>query len=139
MANLFLGLYYNFSVWFKLTDHTYFGGRIAIVGSLITVGINLYFIPLIGIAAPAWASLFCYGFMAGATFLLGKKYYPIQYPIKKMAFYLFFTLMVYAVFHVYKNLFDSQFLWLLNGVIILLTTLLFLFVDKIFKRINILQ
>lgn len=139
MANLFLGLYYNFSVWFKLTDHTYFGGRIAIVGSLITVGINLYFIPLIGIAAPAWASLFCYGFMAGATFFLGKKYYPIQYPIKKMAFYLFFTLMVYAVFQVYKNLFDSQFLWLLNGAIILLTTLLFLFVDKIFKRINILQ
>lgn len=139
MANLFLGLYYNFSVWFKLTDHTYFGGRIAVIGSLITFAINLYFIPIIGIAAPAWASLFCYGFMAGVTFLLGKKYLPIQYPIKKMAFYLIFTLMVYAAFLGYKNIIAPPILGLLNGTILALTTLLFLFVDKIFKRINILQ
>lgn len=139
MANLFLGLYYNFSVWFKLTDRTDIGGKIAIVGSLITLTINLYFIPLIGIAAPAWASFFCYGFMAGASFLLGKKYYPIQYPIKKMAFYLFFTILVYLGYLGYKNLIAPYWLLPMNAVILTLTTLLFLWVDKIFKRINILQ
>lgn len=139
LANLFLGLYYNFSVWFKLTDHTYFGGQIAVIGSIITIGINLYFIPLIGIAAPAWASLFCYSFMALATFLLGKKYYPIQYPIKKMSFYLLFTILIYAAFQSYKTVIGTNILWLINGFILVLTTLLFLFVDKIFKRINILQ
>lgn len=139
MANLFLGLYYNFSIWFKLTDKTYFGGRIAVFGSLITFAFNLYFIPQIGIAAPAWASLFCYGFMAGTTFLLGKKHFPIQYPIKKMLFYLVFTLLVYVAFLSYKNLIPQHFLFLVNGFILALTILLFLFVDKIHKRINILQ
>jgi hypothetical protein len=57
LANLFLGIYHNLSIWYKLTDRTRFGMLFSIIGALITIGFNLYFIPKIGFMAAAWATV----------------------------------------------------------------------------------
>ena len=81
MANLFLGIYYNLSVWYKLTNKTKFGAYISLAGAAITIGLNLYWIPRIGYIGSAWATLICYGSMMVISFFLGKKYYKIPYDI----------------------------------------------------------
>lgn len=95
IAYLFLGLFYNFSIWYKITDRTMIGGYIATGGSVITLVINFLFIPVIGIYAPAWAALACYAFMAGASYLIGRRHYPVDYPIGRMALYLGLALLIY--------------------------------------------
>ena len=84
MANIFLGIYYNQSVWYKLTEKTSFGAGLAIFGALITLVLNMVFIPKYGYMASAWATLICYASMMVASYLLGKKYYPVPYEVGKI-------------------------------------------------------
>lgn len=84
MANIFLGIYYNQSVWYKLTDKTGLGAGLAIFGGIITVVLNLLFIPKYGYMASAWATFACYGSMMVVSYLLGKKYYPVPYELGKL-------------------------------------------------------
>lgn len=95
IAYLFLGLFYNFSIWYKITDRTRIGGYIAAGGSIITLTINFAFIPAIGYYAPAWAALACYIFMATASYLIGRRHYPVDYPVGRMATYLGLALALY--------------------------------------------
>ncbi len=88
LANLFLGLYYNFSIWYKLSDKTRFGAYISSIGVLITLSLNVLLIPKLGYYGPALAALACYGFMAWAAYQTGQHHYPISYPVKKMGVYL---------------------------------------------------
>lgn len=98
LAYLFLGIYYNFSVWFKLTDKTYYGTLITIGGVIITVLANYLLIPLSGYGGSALAALLCYAGMTGICYLLGQKVYPIPYKITQAVLYIAFTtLLVYAV------------------------------------------
>ncbi len=96
LAYLFLGLYYNFSIWYKLADRTVIGGYIATGGTLITFGLNLWLIPYYGLLAPGIAALACYGFMALASYWTGQRYYPIPYPVGRMALYIIGALLVYG-------------------------------------------
>ena len=88
LANLFLGVYHNLSVWYKLTDKTRTGMYISIFGAIITILLNLVFIPVLGFMAAAWATLVAYGSMMLISYFLGKKYYPVPYNVKKISFYL---------------------------------------------------
>lgn len=91
LANLFLGIYYNLSVWFKLTDKTRYGMYFSILGAIITVGLNIIYIPKIGYMASAWATLITYVFIAMLSYLYGKKYYEIPYSLKINALTLLLT------------------------------------------------
>lgn len=84
MANIFLGIYYNQSVWYKLTDKTSHGAGLALFGAIITIVLNLIFIPTYGYMASAWATLACYGSMMVVSYLLGRKYYPVPYELGKL-------------------------------------------------------
>lgn len=95
LAFLFLGLYYNFSIWYKLTDKTRIGAYISLTGAVITLALNFLLIPRIGYYGAAWASLACYAFMAIAGYWTGQKWYPIAYPIRKMVFYIGLAVLVY--------------------------------------------
>jgi len=97
IAYLFLGLFYNFSIWYKITDRTMIGGYIATGGAVITITINLLFIPVIGYYAPAWAALACYAFMATTSYLIGRRHYPVDYPIGRMALYLLLAVATYFI------------------------------------------
>ncbi|OIP01488.1 MAG: hypothetical protein AUJ98_04365 [Bacteroidetes bacterium CG2_30_33_31] len=82
LANLFLGVYYNLSIWYKLTDRTRFGAYISLVGAVITIVLNIYWIPRFGYLGSAWATLICYASMMFISYFIGKKYYPIPYDWK---------------------------------------------------------
>ena len=88
LANLFLGVYHNLSVWYKLTDKTRTGMYISIFGAIITIVLNIILIPMMGFIAAAWATLVAYGSMMLISYFLGKKYYPVPYNVKKISFYL---------------------------------------------------
>ncbi len=88
MAYLFLGVYYNFSVWFKLTDKTYYGTWITLGGALITILANYILIPYLGYMGSSWAALLCYASMTVICYWLGQKFYPIPYDLWKSFFYL---------------------------------------------------
>jgi O-antigen/teichoic acid export membrane protein len=101
VAYLFLGVYYNFSVWFKLSDRTYFGTIITLVGVAITFAGNYFLIPVAGYAGSAWAALMCYFVMAMLCYWTGQKYYPIPYNLSAMFSYIIITaLLCYAVNYV---------------------------------------
>jgi O-antigen/teichoic acid export membrane protein len=84
LANIFLGIYYNQSVWYKLTDKTSYGAGLAIFGAIITLVLNLLFIPEYGYMASAWATFACYGSMMLVSYLLGRKHYPVPYELGKL-------------------------------------------------------
>lgn len=84
LANLFLGIYYNLAIWFKLTDKTYWGIYISLIGVAITVTGNVILIPLMGYMGAAWVTLACYFSIALISYLLGHKYFPIPYQIVKI-------------------------------------------------------
>jgi O-antigen/teichoic acid export membrane protein len=88
MANVFLGIYYNQSIWYKLSGQTKFGAYIAIGGAITTILINVIFIPTYGFLASAWATLIVYFLQMVASYLLGQKYYPIKYNLRKFGLYL---------------------------------------------------
>jgi O-antigen/teichoic acid export membrane protein len=98
LAYLFLGVYYNFSVWFKLTDKTYWGTIITILGALITIIANYILIPLYGYEGSSLATLICYFVMAGICYLVGQRFFPIPYKIGVSFLYILLTtVIVYGV------------------------------------------
>ena len=88
LANLFLGVYHNLAVWYKLTDKTRFGMYFSIFGAIITIILNIILIPLIGFIASAWATLAAYGSMMVVSYFVGKKHYSIPYNLTKSGSYL---------------------------------------------------
>ena len=97
VAYLFLGVYYNFSVWFKLTDKTYYGTWITFGGAVITIGANYFLIPVMGYMGSAWAALLCYLSMAVACYVVGQRFYPIPYKLIQGLAYLMITLLLIYV------------------------------------------
>ena len=98
LANLFLGVYVNLSIWYKLKDKTLLGSFVSIGGALLTLVLNVAFIPKYGYMASAWATLACYASMAAVSYLLGRKYYPVEYDLKSFFKYFFIALLFYFSF-----------------------------------------
>ena len=95
LANVFLGIYYNQSIWYKLSGKTKFGAYITIGGALITVAVNLIFIPTYGYMASAWATLLVYFLQMVFSYLLGQRHFPIPYNLKKFSVYIGLALVLY--------------------------------------------
>lgn len=88
LANFFLGIYNNLSVWYKLTDKTIIGAYISIVGAVLTLLLNYLLIPKYSYYGSAIATISAYGSMMFISYILGKKHYPIPYDMEKIAAYL---------------------------------------------------
>ncbi len=97
LANMFLGIYYNLSIWYKLTHKTISGAYITLIGAAITLLINFIFIPYFGYMACAWATFFCYGSMMVISYLWGQKAYPIPYAWKKLVAYIVIVVLLYFI------------------------------------------
>ncbi|MDR1006750.1 MAG: oligosaccharide flippase family protein [Bacteroidales bacterium] len=87
VANLFLGVYYNLAVWYKVSDKTIYGAYISIFGALITLILNYVLVPHYGYMGSAWTTLACYFAIMVACYLLGRRHYHISYPIKRLTLY----------------------------------------------------
>ncbi|MDQ2769597.1 MAG: polysaccharide biosynthesis C-terminal domain-containing protein [Bacteroidota bacterium] len=88
LANLFLGVYYNLSVWFKLTDKTYYGTYIGAGGAVLTIVLNFALIPVLGYMGSALATLACYFSMAVLCWRLGERHFPVPYPALRLGLWL---------------------------------------------------
>tara|TARA_X000000368_G_scaffold184436_1_gene145660 strand:+ start:25748 stop:27145 length:1398 start_codon:yes stop_codon:yes gene_type:complete len=113
LANLFLGIFFNLSIWYKLTEKTIFGAYLSIIGAAITILLNVILIPKMGFVGSAWATLACYFSMASASYFFGKKHFPIPYQIGKIFLYLVSMLGIYLlVYNQYFNLMINSLLLL---------------------------
>jgi len=95
LANICLGIYYNLSVWYKLTDRMRMGLYITLIGATITFVGNYVFIPEWGMYAAAYTTLVCYAAMTVITYFMGQKYFPVPYPVKKIIAYLVVMLLLF--------------------------------------------
>jgi len=104
LANFCLGIYHNFSVWYKITDRTKFGAYISIVGAFITLAINFLLIPIMSYMGSAIATVSAYTVMMLLSYYFGQKHYPIPYAIKKMSLYFLISIAFSALsFYVFRN------------------------------------
>jgi O-antigen/teichoic acid export membrane protein len=115
LASFFLGIYHNLSVWYKVTDRTKFGAYISLIGAVLTIVINLVFIPYFGYMASAVATLVAYGTMMLLSFALGRMYYPIPYNFRKIIFYLGISILFsFVSFYIFdRNLYAGLPLFLI--------------------------
>ncbi|MGZ3858173.1 MAG: oligosaccharide flippase family protein [Flavisolibacter sp.] len=103
LANMFLGIYYNLSIWYKLSNKTMAGAWITVIGAAITLVINFFFIPHYGYMACAWATFFCYGSMMAVSFVWGQKNYPVPYAWKKLVAYIVICVALYGVHLLFQH------------------------------------
>ncbi|MEP6948390.1 MAG: oligosaccharide flippase family protein [Ginsengibacter sp.] len=126
LANMFLGIYYNLSIWYKLTHKTISGAYITLIGAAITLAINFFFIPLFGYMACAWATFFCYGSMMVISYLWGQKAYHIPYAWKKLCAYIVIVVLLFFIHNAIMYFFEGTIVNLTTATLLLLLYLWFL-------------
>lgn len=87
LADLFFGIFFNLSVWYKISDKTYWGTIISLIGLAVTIGLNAWFVPMWGYMGCAWAAFGCYGVMMLMSWITGRIKHPIEYDMRSVIFY----------------------------------------------------
>ncbi len=86
-AEVFFGIFFNLSLWYKITDRTIWGTWFSLAGLVVTLALNIIFVPRFGYIACAWAAFCCYGVMMVASYVIGRIKHPIDYRIGRITFY----------------------------------------------------
>ncbi len=129
LGYLFLGVYYNFTVWFKLTDKTYYGTIITVGGAALTILFNLILIPIAGYYGSSVATALVYFSMMIACYFFGQKYYPIPYKILSDSLYIIATVLV--IYLVNEIKIESLYMSVsLHAVVILSTFVLVYLIER---------
>lgn len=97
MAEIFMGIYFNLSFWYKLRDKTYWGAIMSVIACAVLLGINFIFVPRYGYVACAWGGLAGYGTAMLLSYFIGQHYYPIRYDIKGISVYFALALVMFAI------------------------------------------
>ena len=126
-AEMFMGVYFNLSFWYKLTDETKWGAYFSITACTIVILMNVFLIPVYGYVACAWAGFTGYAVAMLLSYFVGQKKYPINYDLKSIGGYVLLALVIYAV---------GEWMPLENTVLRLLfrTVLLAVFIEYIIKH-----
>jgi O-antigen/teichoic acid export membrane protein len=132
LANMFLGIYYNLSIWYKLSNKTIAGAWITLIGAIITLVINYVFIPTFSYMACAWATFFCYGSMMVISFIWGQKNYRVPYAWKKLVAYIIISVFLYAGYKFFNRL--ELGVWTNRGAALLLLALFGLLILNVEKK-----
>ena len=125
MANIFLGIYYNLSIWYKLTNKN-------MMGAVITIALNVLLIPKFHYLGAAIATFCCYLFMMITSYVLGQKHYPVPYPKKKLIAYLVLVILIYLTHRGLVYLWDNH--WFNLGTATVLIGFFAWFVGKIERK-----
>lgn len=131
-AKIFLGIYYNLSIWYKLKDRNLTGAWITLGGAAITILFNWFFIPVLGYMACAIATVICYGFMMVVSYSLGQKHYPVPYATKKILAYIAVCLLLFGIHQAFL-LADLNH-WINRGVAIVLIGLFSMLVINVERK-----
>ena len=118
VAKIFLGIYYNLSIWYKLKEKNLTGAWITLGGAFLTILFNWIFIPVIGYMACAIATIICYGFMMVTSYLLGQKHYPVPYAWKKLLAYIAISIILFCIHQLFLRLHLNP--WVNRGVALVL-------------------
>jgi O-antigen/teichoic acid export membrane protein len=132
LANMFLGIYYNLSIWYKLSNKTMAGAWITVIGATITLVINYAFIPRYGYMACAWATFFCYGSMMVISFVWGQQHYRVPYAWRKLVAYMAISVGLYGI-HLLFDQFDLG-PWTNRGFALVLMSLFALLVINVERK-----
>ena len=132
MANLCLGVFYNLSIWYKLTNLTKWGAWLSIIGAVITLLLNFILIPIMGYMGAAWATLACYASMMVISWMAGQKHYPVKYNIASFFFFVTSALILYFTSEEIRDHFNpgTKQMLIINTVFLLL----FLVAAYIYER-----
>jgi O-antigen/teichoic acid export membrane protein len=130
MAEIFMGIYFNLSFWYKLTDQNWWGAIISAIGVAVMIVVNVIFVPRIGYWACAWGGFAGYGISMLLSYFIGQKKYPIKYPLGRIA--LFFVIAA-AMFAVYEFLLKDMSMWPAMGIG---TALLLLYCFFVYREIR---
>ncbi|NNC83281.1 MAG: oligosaccharide flippase family protein, partial [Flavobacteriales bacterium] len=103
MANIFQGIYYNLSFWYKFIDKTSYGAVLALIGAALTLILNFIYIPQYGYQACAWVTFTAYGTIMLLSYFIGQRFYPIPYQIGRILFYILFAWSIYMGFEMVKE------------------------------------
>ena len=95
-AEMMMGIYFNLSFWYKLTDKTIWGAVFSGIGCAVLIGINVLLVPKYGYMACAWGGFAGYGVAMLLSYFVGQKYYPIDYPLKDMLLYTLLAAVLFA-------------------------------------------
>jgi len=132
LGNVFLGIYYNLSIWYKLTNKNMTGAFITIGGAIITIVLNILLIPRYHYLGAAIATFCCYLFMMITSYILGQKHYPVPYARKKLIAYLVLVALMYSAHRGLVQLWDNR--WFNVGTATLLLLIFTVFVSKIERK-----
>lgn len=136
LANLFLGVYYNQSVWYKLADKTRWGMYLSLLGAAITVLANYWLIPSLGYAGSAWATLLCYAGMMVASYVLGQRHYAVPYRLGRMGLYLLSAITLWQLAEILVPAPTSWLHWLVRLLLFFAYLLLGFFLEKPAKSVT---
>jgi O-antigen/teichoic acid export membrane protein len=132
LANMFLGIYINLSIWYRLTNKTTAGAYITLIGAAITIVINFIFIPYFSYMACAWATFLCYGTMMVISYIWGQKSFPVPYAWKKLVAYMVIVVILYFIHHAIISIWNNK---ALNFTVATFFLLLFgLFIYRIERK-----
>lgn len=121
-ANLLLGIYFNLSTWYKVTDKTHIGAMISIFGATMTFILNWVMIPRFGYTGAAVSTLICYFLMVIVGYITELKYYPIPYYIKQGLFYIILTGILWQIFDFSIGYFGGQ-VFIITGFSVLMLSI----------------
>lgn len=96
-AEIMFGIYFNLSFWYKLTDRTIWGAYFSGLGCAVLIIIDVIFIPRFSYMACAWAGFAAYGICMVASYFFGQKYYPINYPLRDIGFYVLLAAIIFGI------------------------------------------
>ena len=128
-AKLFLGVFYNLSVWYKLTNKTLYGAAIAIFGAGLTIALNIIFIPKYGYIASAWANFACYLSMMLISWIWGSRVYKVKYNLPKILSYTLLAGILFFASRYFGG--HEKYLQLLINTVLML---IFIFSAFVFER-----
>jgi O-antigen/teichoic acid export membrane protein len=119
LANMFLGIYYSLSIWYKLSNKTLAGAWITLAGAVITLIINYFGIPRFSYMACAWATFACYGSMMVISFIWGQKEYHVPYAWKKLVAYIVIVVLLYGLHSLLISFIPSRVFYYFTATVLL--------------------
>ena len=121
LAELFMGIYFNLSFWYKLTDQTWWGAIINAIAVAVMIGINVIFVPKVGYWACAWGGFAGYGIAMLISYFLGQKKYPINYDLRTIFTFVVIAGVYYFLYEELGNIGAKPWLLLVAGTLFLLS------------------
>lgn len=118
MAEIFMGVYFNLSFWYKLTDRNWWGAVLSAAGVAVMVAVNVVFVPRIGYWACAWGGLAGYGTAMLLSYFIGQKKYPVPYDLRTIGRFVRNAGAIYAVYAFWLSKLPVW-LQLLSGTVLL--------------------